>query len=88
MSRNDGTINIDWRLEDDQKLRLSIGWEERSPRRTRAPRREGFGFRVIRSSIAGNLDGKADVAFTPEGVQWRLLFPLRSSEGAGDTTVH
>ena len=87
MSAREGKIEISWRLDDDQKPRLSIDWHEHSTRRTKAPRREGFGFRVIRSSIAGNLEGKADVAFTPDGVHWRLLFPMRLSERAA-ATVH
>jgi len=87
MSAPEGRIEISWRLGNDPKPSLNIAWSEHGMRQSKAPRREGFGFRIIKSSIASNLEGKADVTFTQEGVRWRLAFPMRTSESDLDTTT-
>ena len=89
MSLPEGRIEISWKMSEDPKRRIDITWNERFPRSGRPPRREGFGFRVIRSSVATSIDGKAEVDFTSEGVRWQLGFPVQPPHSELATgTVH
>jgi two-component sensor histidine kinase len=89
IATSEGRVDITWKLETEPKRRLDIVWNETGAPGARPPRREGFGFRVIKSSVAGNADGIAEVDFRPEGVRWRLGLPMHVTEAEWNSpTVH
>ncbi|MGE0044723.1 MAG: sensor histidine kinase [Hyphomonadaceae bacterium] len=75
LSAPDGRVDVSWRVEDQPYVRLFVTWREmKGP----APKQngEGFGTKLIRRSIAGELEGEAQFEFAPEGLTCRLVIPL------------
>jgi two-component sensor histidine kinase/two-component SAPR family response regulator len=55
---------------------LSINWVERGGPSVSMPSGEGFGVKLIEASIGGQLDGRAEFAWQPEGLVFSLQIPL------------
>jgi len=72
LSSETGKVAIAWSLVEDD-FRLS--WRECGGPPVTAPRRRGFGSRLIQQGLAGELGAKVDLDFAPKG----LIFTMSAS---------
>jgi PAS domain S-box-containing protein len=74
-----GAVTIDWAVEPrgQEPPILRLQWLERGGPPVRAPRRRGFGSRLILRGIATDLDGQAWLDFEPLGLRARMEFPIK-----------
>jgi PAS domain S-box-containing protein len=64
-----GNVSVIWTLGVEANRRvMQLVWAERGGPRVDPPRREGFGTRLLRRSLAAELGGKVTVEFAPTGV--------------------
>ncbi|QFU16172.1 sensor histidine kinase [Microvirga thermotolerans] len=78
LSSPSGRIEIRWSVSKGETGRslLRMHWQELDGPPARPPRRQGFGSRLIRRSIEGEMAGTVSVAFPPTGVVYDLTIPL------------
>jgi two-component sensor histidine kinase len=77
LSNEVGEIRIQWTLDRTQEPpRLHLTWEESGGPPVQAPKRRGFGTRLIQRSLALDLDGNVCIAFAPGGVVCTVDAPL------------
>lgn len=69
LSAPDGRVTIRWRL-DGRRFRLD--WTEAGGPPVAEPDRAGFGSQLIRTALAGEVAGTAELAFPPEGARFSL----------------
>ncbi len=70
-----GRVDINWaRINDQSGDRLYIEWVESGGPKVTPPERNGFGSKLISSTIEGTLAGKADFIWEPDGL--RLVMSL------------
>lgn len=75
-----GRIAIGWRLADAAGPVLNLHWaEEGGPVVTEPPVRRGFGSRVIRMSVTGQLRGRLTTRWAPGGLVCEIEVPLKST---------
>jgi PAS domain S-box-containing protein len=80
----DGRVDIVWRVtEGADGPQLELDWREHGGGAAHAPERSGFGMILLKSLVARALGGVSEMAFGPDGVEWRLRAPLRPEERAG-----
>ncbi|MBA1155672.1 sensor histidine kinase [Microvirga mediterraneensis] len=79
LSNPTGTLGIRWQVIGTDTPRLHLVWSEEGGPPVQAPRRRGFGTRLIERSLASDLNGQADISFTPEGVICTVDAPLVTS---------
>ncbi len=79
-----GHLAVSWAVDHPAAL-LRIRWVERGgPAVTGPPPRTGFGSRVIEATIGGQLGGRVERDWTPEGLACDLALPIeRVCGGAG-----
>jgi PAS domain S-box-containing protein len=71
-----GEVAVCWRVDGPPEARrLHLDWIERGGPPVAAPKRRGFGSRLIESSLR-SLDGKATADYAPEGLRCSLDLPL------------
>lgn len=75
LSAPGGRISIDWAVDPEHE-RLSIRWTERGGPPVAAPRRSGFGRRVIERLVKASLAAEVELRFDPAGLSWRVTTPL------------
>lgn len=68
-----GCVQVAWRCDDD---RLHVEWRERGGPAVAPPSRAGFGSRLIKSAVEGELRGHSEVDYAATGVVCRLCFRL------------
>jgi PAS domain S-box-containing protein len=73
LSNDIGSVTVSWRVDDDH---FSLTWTEQGGPLVVAPKRRGFGSRLIESGLARGLGGKASLDFRPQGVCWTIQAPL------------
>jgi two-component sensor histidine kinase len=74
----DGKVSLVWHLEpqgEGEAARLRIGWIEQGGPAVGAPKRRGFGTRLL-SGIAQELDGDAALDYQQDGFRYRFSMPL------------
>ncbi len=71
-----GTLSLSWALTSPEQFQMS--WIERGGPAVHMPVNIGFGRRVIERMVAFSTNGKVDLKFEPEGVEWHLDAPLAS----------
>ena len=73
-----GHLELRWAVAPsrDPPDRLSIHWRETGGPPVEPPSREGFGSRLIRRSIEGELAGDLNIEFAPNGVTYDISAPL------------
>jgi len=74
-----GRVEIRWqgvRGAVESKPMLRIEWEEKNGPPVGEPQRRGFGSALIERGVAGDLDGRVDLAFEPAGVRCAIEIPL------------
>jgi two-component sensor histidine kinase len=74
-SEPDGRIEITWELVPE-KRRVKLCWEEWGGPKVKAPKRAGFGTRVLKQGLAGRGRPEVSMDFLPSGVVWRASFDL------------
>ncbi|HEV2559830.1 MAG TPA: sensor histidine kinase [Microvirga sp.] len=77
LSNKNGTIDVTWRVQNGaEPARLVLRWSEAGGPPVVAPRRRGFGSRLIERSLASDLNGEVDIAFAPTGVVCTVSAPV------------
>jgi two-component sensor histidine kinase len=78
LSDRDGSLAVTWRRSagvDESDAMLEILWEERGVKTVKAPSRQGFGMRLVERCIEGDLEGRFEIEFNPDGVCCRMTIP-------------
>ncbi len=78
LSTEAGKVAIVWRLEgvgEDRRLKLT--WTESGGPLVDAPKRKGFGSRLIERALAQELGGTVNVTYEPAGVVCTIDAPMR-----------
>lgn len=74
LSRPEGQVVLRWRQHEDGMLRLC--WSERGgPAILGRPTRQGFGSRLLRTAITGQLDGTAELDWDEGGLRCTIAVP-------------
>ncbi|WP_246529505.1 sensor histidine kinase, partial [Microvirga zambiensis] len=77
LSNETGEIRISWGLDATQvPPHLHLRWEESDGPPVQAPKRQGFGTRLIERSLAMDLNGDVEIRFAPGGVVCTVDAPL------------
>jgi two-component sensor histidine kinase len=76
-----GCVRVGWALQGERE-RLVLTWLESGGPPVTPPSRRGFGSRLVQASVTGELGGKAELAFDPDGFRCRLETSLRSAPAA------
>ncbi|MGF9758905.1 HWE histidine kinase domain-containing protein [Microvirga sp. 0TCS3.31] len=77
LSNSAGQIRVHWTLVDTgTPSRLRLTWEEAEGPPVREPARRGFGTRLIERSLAQELGGEVQIAFSSTGVICSVDAPL------------
>jgi two-component sensor histidine kinase len=71
-----GSVDIAWNIDED-KQRLQLIWSERGGPSVRAPSRQSFGTRLIRT-LGHQLKGQVQLAYDPTGFVYTLGVPMSS----------
>ena len=73
LSTPDGCVSVTWSAADADG-RTTLDWVETGGPVVSRPSRNGFGSRLIATSLKGDLGGFADLDYAPEGLKARLVF--------------
>lgn len=77
LSTADGRIMVTWNIEEGE---VKLVWKETGgPGIEGTPEPSGFGSRLSRISIEGQLDGQLAFAWPRDGVEVTITFPLKSA---------
>jgi two-component sensor histidine kinase len=79
LSNETGRIEVMWTLEDaaeEQQLLLHLIWTEHGGPMVEAPRRRGFGTRLLERGIRFDLGGEVSIEHRPEGLRCEMRVPL------------
>jgi len=68
LSNASGEVRVVWLVEQNGEKRLRFSWTETGGPPVKAPRRRGFGTRLIERSLAQDLNGEAQITFAPAGI--------------------
>jgi two-component sensor histidine kinase len=81
LSAPGGRVRLAWAVEEeaDGAPQLRLCWKERGGPEVAPPVTRGFGARFIELAAAGELGGRAELTFAPEGLQAEIVVPLGSS---------
>jgi len=73
-----GRLSLSWAVvhAEDHRQTLRIQWNESGGPTVQPPKRQGFGSRLIRRSIEGELDGSMILDFASAGVAYDISVPL------------
>lgn len=83
LSNHAGRVTFAWSVaEAPEARRLRLIWSERLGPPVSAPKRSGFGLRMITRALAYELDGTANVEFAPEGLRCVIDAVLPEGEPA------
>ena len=77
LSNKTGTIEVSWKVRNGaMPPQLTLSWIEVGGPPVVAPRRRGFGSRLIERSLAHDLDGQVEITFAPTGVVCTVDAPV------------
>jgi two-component sensor histidine kinase len=77
LSVDTGRVGITWAI-DEGSQRFRLTWREMNGPTVRMPARRGFGTSLIEHGLPGNLKGKAQLKYEPDGVVCEFDVPLAS----------
>lgn len=72
LSRENGSVDVDWRITDSEGRRLEIGWREHGGPPVEPPQRSGVGQYLMKSVLARQFGGDIDIRFDEDGVRATL----------------
>jgi two-component sensor histidine kinase len=72
LAADGGRLNVMWEFSGDE---LVLEWDELVNRPVVPPKKEGFGSRVIKSSIEGQLKGAIESAWRDDGLRFKMRIP-------------
>jgi PAS domain S-box-containing protein len=89
LSTNAGHLEMNWTVveNEDRPDQLRIHWTESGGPPVAPPKRQGFGSRLIRRSIEGELGGYMVLNFAEGGVAYDISVPLAHASKASDSKV-
>lgn len=79
LSRDGGRVRVSWEQQSgtaENASLVSLLWVESGGPPVTVPDTEGFGTTLIKRSAEYELQGKADISWEPDGLVYRLEFPL------------
>jgi two-component sensor histidine kinase len=80
LSKPQGMVRLHWAL-DEAGQHLTLLWQERDGPEVRPPDHDGFGTRLLQDVVRYELEGTAELEYLPDGLRYRLEFPLSEDEG-------
>jgi PAS domain S-box-containing protein len=79
LSTETGALRIEWEVVNNSDgASLQLEWRERGGPQVSAPSRPGFGTRLIRRCIEGDLGGRVDMTFDPAGFVCAMVIAMTS----------
>ena len=81
LSRDAGQVSVEWQVSDGTPAMFRLTWRERGGPEVVPPSRKGFGSRLVRQGLAGELGGTVTVDYEPEGVCCAVEAPLTNLGG-------
>ena len=82
LSSQTGHVRLAWRI-DGEPPTLTFHWVESGGPPVVAPRKRGFGSRLIELGLAQDLGGRVRLDFAPEGVSCTIEAPLDENQANG-----
>ena len=80
LSSEAGTLSLTWQVrEAEGQTMLDLVWQESGGPPVQAPKRRGFGTRLMERCIERDLSGELDLVFDSTGLCCRTAIPLRGS---------
>lgn len=78
LSNHAGQVDLRWSVDDtaDGPHRLDLSWTESGGPEVAEPDRQGFGTRLITTSVRQQLGGDVKMSFPPEGMSCVMSMPL------------
>lgn len=77
LSVDTGRLQVRWELTGGEDGRtVAIDWIESGGPPVKAPRRRGFGSRLIEGSVSGRLGGSVEMDFARQGLRCHMTFPM------------
>jgi len=77
LSTDAGRIKVAWAIQQEQ---LTLTWSEFQGPKVNRPSRDGYGTRVIKGGIEGQLGGSAEFDWQPEGLRCVLSVPYKEGK--------
>ena len=79
-----GKLSIKWdiRTAPGEGQAFTLNWTETGGPKVQPPTRRGFGVQAIEKLLAQDIDGKATLAFAPEGLSCSIEAPFTEKLGA------
>ena len=85
LSVSGGRVEIAWRpVEESGRAQLRIDWTETGGPPVEAPKRRGFGSRLIEGSIAAELGGSARLTYAASGLTCAMTMPMEMEMATGE----
>jgi PAS domain S-box-containing protein len=82
LSNEAGEVLVTWLLDHTTEPEsLLLRWEERGGPPVEAPKRRGFGTRLIERSLASDLEGEVKMTFNPQGLVCTISAPMEGASG-------
>lgn len=75
LSVPEGRLEIKWSCSETEGCRVT--WTETGGPAVTVPTREGFGSKLIQTTMVYDLGGRADISYPPSGMTASLLIPAR-----------
>ncbi|MBU1376426.1 MAG: PAS domain-containing protein [Alphaproteobacteria bacterium] len=77
LSNETGAVRLAWRVREDDALpTLELEWRESGGPPVVAPKRRGFGSRLLTQGVRSELNGAATLDFAPDGLVCRITASL------------
>ena len=77
---DDGTIRIQWRIEDGHARMLHFDWIELDGPPVTPPTNSGFGSAMIERMLRSQIGGTVEVSYEQDGLKFHLNVPLSNVE--------
>ncbi|MFT6533761.1 MAG: PAS domain S-box-containing protein [Limimaricola cinnabarinus] len=81
LSNRDGCVDISWTMGDDG---FRMSWRESGGPPVAAPRKSGFGTKILDQLTASSMSGRVSLSYAPEGVVWELSCPSSALQGGAE----
>lgn len=82
LTRPEGRVDVRWTVERDRHsrpLRVNLVWTETGGPPVSPPEGRGFGSRLL-EAMTSEVGGSGELLFEPQGVVWRLEFPVDTAQ--------